>query len=124
MSENVVYSMNKLANRIIKNRNHMEPTLLNVPYVEVIMAQKPLSPYLWGSGSISRMIEFHQRHVTLRQSFYYESDGSYFKHTDEFFVPFEILPAHILEKIFQFDGEADITEEINHELFKLNTQRG
>ena len=61
-----------------------------IPYAEVIMTEKPLPPYLSGSGSIIRAIEFHQRHVTLRQSFYYESDGCYFKHTDEFFARPEI----------------------------------
>ena len=121
MGENVVQDMNKLATRILKNRKHMEQTLSEkVPYVEVIMAEKPLSPYIWGSGSIIGMIRFKQFHVTLKQSFYYESDGRYFKYTDEFWMPFKILPAHILEKLFQFDGEVDITEEINRELSGLN----
>lgn len=114
--------MNELATRILKNRKQMEQTLSEkVPYVEVIMAEKPLSPYISGSGSIIGMIRFRQSHVTLRQNFYYESDGRYFKYTDEFFVPFEILPKHIFEKLLQFGGEVDITEEINRELSGLNT---
>ena len=67
------------------------------------------------------MIEFNKRHVTLKQNFYYELDERYFKYTDEFFAPFEILPKHIFEKLLQFDGEVDITEEINLELSGLNT---
>ena len=117
MGNNVVQDMNELATRILKNRKHMEQTLSDkVLHVEVIMAEKPLSPYIWGSGSIIGMLMFKQRHVPLRQSFYYELDGRYFKHTDEFFAPFEILPAHIFEKLFQFDSEVDITEEIYREL--------
>ena len=123
ITRNIVRDMNKLATRILKNRKHMEQSLSEkVPYVEVIMAEKSMPPDIGSSGSsIIGMIRFRQSHVTLRQSFYYESDGRYFKYTDEFFAPFEILPKHIFEKLLQFDGEVDITEEINLELSGLNT---
>ena len=101
MSKNVVQDMNELTTRILKNRKHMEQTLSEkVPCVESIMAEKPFPAWLDGSCSIIGMIRFRQHHITLRQNFYYESDGCYFKYTDEFFVPFEILPRHILEKTF------------------------
>ena len=114
MDKNVVQDMHELTTRILKNRKQMEPTVLKIPYVEVIMAEKPLPP-----GFIIGMIQFKQQHVTLRQSFYYESDGCYFKHTDEFFARPEILPEHVREKIWNFQSKVDITEEINQELSAL-----
>ena len=101
------YDMNELKTRLLKNRKHMETTLSKVPHVEVIMAKRLLSP----------------ANVTLRQSFYYESDGGYFEQADEFSIPIEILPEHILEKILEFDDEVDITEEINHELSALDKNK-
>lgn len=121
MCQNVVGNMSALATRILKNRKQVAPALSNVPHVEVIMAEKPLSPCVWGSGSIINMIRFSQTYVTLRQKIYYDLDGKYFSGTDEFFVRAEILPAHIREKIFAFDGEVDITEEINDELRDLKS---
>ena len=101
----MVYDMNELKTRLSENRKHMEPILSMVPYVEVVMAKRPLRP----------VRTLFLDNVTLKQSFYYESDGDYFEHSDEFFIPVKTLPDHILAKILEFDDEVDITEEINHE---------
>ena len=103
----MLHDMNELKTRLSKNRKHMKPTLSKVPHVEVIMAKRLLSP----------------ANVALRQSFYYESDGVYFEYADEFFIPIETLPEHILAKILKFNDEVDITEEINHELSALNKNK-
>ena len=109
----MVHDMNELKTRLSKNRKHMEPILSMVPHVEVVMAKRPLRP----------VRTLFLDNVTLKQSFYYESDEDYFEYADEFFIPVETLPDHILAKILEFDDEVDITEEINHELFALDKDK-
>lgn len=139
ISDSVVRDMNELANRILKNRKHVEQTLSEkVPYVEVILAEKPLSlpprkplpiPIPWvihadpiDFSSRERLLGCKDKppFLTLKHHLHFELDGRNFKNTDKIFVPFKILPAHILEKISKGNDEIDITEEINRELSDLN----
>lgn len=137
-----VPNMNELATRILKNRKHMEQTLSEtVPYVEVIMAEKPLSitprkplkPLPWiihadpidATFLLERLSDYKAKAqlLTLKHHLHFESDGRNFKKTDEFQVPSKILPAHILEKISKGNDEVDITEEINRELSALDKDK-
>lgn len=55
--------------------------------------------------------------VCIKHQFYFQQkDGNWYKNEDSFFVLPEIFPAHIRDKILGFDGEVDITEEIDSEL--------